>query len=456
MPIPNDAETVDTGAGADAAAADTSPLTDDQLIDQAFGDADLGDETDQDQSAEAEADDTAGAGADDQDGTDEEQAAKAAKEGDKTTEEQKAEAAELAAASKTVDADIQKFLKDSKAPRKVQDAIYREASYRQVGSVAEFRTMKEKFPTLQDMERTVTEADTLRGLDELYYDDKPESHVAFLTKLHEDDPRAFGNIAAAFPDFQFAVNPDSYMADTAQRIKHAFDVVVNKPNGARTPEEQSSIEASVKWLNKVLFGNVSGETKPDPRQDAIAQRELSLKEKELRFEQNAFQEFYNSVDHVIISAEDVATNKAVTDVLKNTNLVVSDATKGRIIKDVKAEIETKVKADRTVRADMKRLFKDGKRDAAHRQKIVDYIKGKHNLLLRPAVSLVVSQWKTDLMTNNQQRLANKRVITSRQDVTGGAGGGGRKVAGTKSLTGGGKIDYRRTSDDDILDAALGK
>lgn len=449
--------------GTAAGGAEKAALTDDQILDAQFADEpDPDADPDLDPDAEPDADPAIEPDAEpDPDADPEPDAGPAAgqpergADGKFLTPEQKAERdkerAELAEAGKLVDAKTQKWLKDAKAPEFVKSAVYRAASYAAVGTVAEFRTYKEKLPTVQDVDRVLEESNTLAGIDELFYSDSAESHTKLLTQMHEQDPRAFKSLSAAWPDYQFTVDPDGYRADTQGRIGRYLAHVLT---GAVAANDVNLTNAC-KHLNFKLFGNAEGKAQADPQRDAMSLRERSIVEKEQAYENKVAENFWTSCQTEIIQKEAVVVGKTLDDVLKQTNLQVKPKTREKIIADIAADIKAQVIANRNHKTKMQQLFspKTGNRDQAHRQKIVEYCLGEHAKLIKDTTTRVINSWKDDVLATNKQLLNNKRAIADRTagvGAGGGTGGGQRRQAAGGLPKEPGKIDYRKTSDDDLL------
>lgn len=438
--------------GADAGDAnpvDYSTTSDDDILGGGAGDdPDVDDEGDDDPAAGADAgaEEGAEADADAEDGE--------GQDGD----EEGAEAAAAAAAAAGKDKDkltdqpltavqVPEVLKPVfKAHPELRTAWYAEKAYREViPTVAEARQYREIAPTLEDLKYIQSNAQELEALDDLYFSTNEQDTHTFIQGLHKEDPQAFERLAAAFPAALYKLHPEAYRTDTANRFKATFD---NLERNAGTDQNLKNAIAVLK--NRLKLAGPAAGAAPDPREADILRREQALRDNQTQEETRKFQDFHTTTNDTAVE-EICGLIKADLEVLLKNSTATPKA-RDRMVGDVYNEINATLKGSRDLRQTLRRAFRDGKLDTEHQKRVVALVVGRGKSLLRAASQKVVNEWTNDVLASNKTRLDNKRRVASKVDVTGAGGGGKGKP--NKGPVRAADVDYRKTSDDDILEGRV--
>jgi hypothetical protein len=116
-----------------------------------------------------------------------------------------------------------------------------------------------------------------------------------------------------------------------------------------------------------------------------------------------------------------------------------------VVGEIYRELDSTLRANRTLTQQMRDAFRSGALDANHQKAVVSLITGRARQALPAVAKRVLNEWTTTVVSANQQRRERQRTAEGRVDI-GGAGGAGNE--GRHS--GPREINYARMSDADIL------
>jgi hypothetical protein len=125
---------------------------------------------------------------------------------------------------------------------------------------------------------------------------------------------------------------------------------------------------------------------------------------------------------------------------------IAKAARNRVVGEIYREMDTALRGNRALTAQIQNAFRSGRLDADQQQALVGLITARAKQALPGVAKRVMSEWTSTMMTLNQERRARQRNAERRVDIagTGGAATGGRRAVSSKD------IDYGRMSDADIL------
>ncbi len=329
----------------------------------------------------------------------------------------------------------------------LRTAWYAEKAYREVfPTVAEAREVRALFPTTEEAKGAVVARDELAKFDDLYFGNTPESHGNFLRSLREEDPDVFRSFAANFGRVHFEVDPEGYRTDTAARIENTL---ANLRRAAETEEDENAVNA-VDVLAARLFGRKSGQpAKGDPREAELTRREQAISQRETEAQAGQFRGFYDASNEATVT-------KVLGDIeaLLKTALPAetSDAVKRRMTREIYNALDEKLRANRDLRQQLRRGFNAAQtaKDYGEERKagLVQLVHSRAKQLLPAIAKTVVNEWTQQVLRTNQERLQKQRTAASRVDI-----GSGGAPAGKSGLPSPAEINYRKMSDDDILNLA---
>jgi hypothetical protein len=435
------AENLTAGAAADSQPVDYGITTDDQLLDQAEPGGEAG-----------EAPGAAEAGAEP---SSESQPDVEKKQELDEAEHEKAEPAEKIEEDPTlaVPPELKAMFKDPKVGPQVRDLYYRHAAYQQVfPTVAEARGMRELFPNgIEDAKAVLENAEQLERFDELFYSENPEDRAQFVASLHREDPEAFAGLIQSLPDTLYQMDPALYKQSLAVPLVQDFLTNMYNIALAEGGEEGENLKNAVDVLAHAAFRKTmdqlsAAERTPDPRATALERRQQELEKREAAIRERAWGEFHQATNDTVVERVVTDIRSTVDKLLEGSR--ASEGAKQRIVRDIYNELKAAMQANRDLRQQLRREYRNGSMDQVHADRIVNLWVGRAKLLLRPLAQKVVSQWTKDVLTSTEQRREAQNRAASRPDLSGGS------PRGTPTGASGLKpedVDYGATSDDDILE-----
>lgn len=176
----------------------------------------------------------------------------------------------------------------------------REEGYREAfPTVGEAREMREMFPRgLEDAKALIGENEEVAEMDRQYYSGDPRQQSQFVRNLYQQDPKAFGSLAAEFPKLWAELDPKGYQRTFSKILGATFE-----SQGLFTFAKQM-LSAAQQSGDKALIGmaqeldgwigryDPNARTKPDPRDEEFNRRQAELDEREEK-QRSANQEAFN-------------------------------------------------------------------------------------------------------------------------------------------------------------------
>ncbi len=380
--------------------------------------------------------------------------------GEPTPEEVAAKAAEEEAGEKpeviepdeevTVPEEFKALFKMEGVGPKVRDLFYRTAAFQaQFPTVAEARSYKEVYPTLEDAKAAREDQTALESFDQGFYSQDPAEQATVLQGMHKEDPDAFRNVMARVPQVYSELDPEGYKLHLATPIVQ--DTLQNLR--ARAVEqggaEGENLKNAVDVLAMRLFGRNAeqlraSELQADPRTAQLERGQQELAKQKAAFEQTQFEGFHRTTNDSIVTQVVDQIKTTVDKVLEGVK--VTAGAKQEMIGLVYRQIDKTLRANRDLRAQLRREFR-GERSQEQQEKIVSLMLGRMRPLLRSTAQRVISDYTKNVLGLNETRLSKQRTTAGRPDITGKGGTHPAHVPGVKP----GQVDYNLSDDDAILD-----
>ncbi len=341
---------------------------------------------------------------------------------------------------------------------KVRDLAYREAAYREVfPTVAEARELRSIVPDVQTARAAVEARDTLDEFDQLFYSSNPKDHATFAAKLAENDPKVFPSVVRAANDRLYELDRGAYMADTQERLKDIFHNLRTAATAAGDERGENTVRA-LDVLARRLFGKtldqvLTEDSQLDPHVQNLERQRQELSQREQEFQTRSFTEFYNRCNDTVVD-QVVDTIRGTVDTLLKDTPAKQEA-KDRIIGEIYKEVDETLRQNRELRQQLRRILRDGKQDPDHQGKVVQMAAGRAKLLVKQIAPKVVNRWTNDVLAWNKASLDKQNQAAGRTDITGGQAPRGAPGGAGEALSPD-RIDYSKTSDDDILSGKVAR
>lgn len=346
----------------------------------------------------------------------------------------------------------------------LRTAYYAEKAYREViPTVAEARQYKEAFPTVDDVKAAQESVEQMQAFDDKFFSNDPKDSAEFLAALHEADQDAFARVATVFPAALYQLNKDLYREKVFEPITRSFLARVLE-NGKQLgdPKRFENLQRAIDVISmhafKVPFKDLqqqgNARREPDPRDREIERLRSQVGEQGTV----KFQQFHSQTNDLAVNRVVKLIEKGLTDpdkgVLKGTAFAKSEFHQKKIVGEIYSQIDAALKADRALVSQLRTAFRSAQKNGKFSQDeslaVAKMFSSRAYKLFPKIASKVVGEWTKAAVGGNTQRLKDRQRNNARVDITGATGGAGtpRKIPASKLKPE--AIDYRRTSDDDIM------
>jgi hypothetical protein len=161
------------------------------------------------------------------------------------------------------------------------------------------------------------------------------------------------------------------------------------------------------------------------------------------FSPAAYAGFERSTNDAVISELNRAIESTLNRALPND---VADGARRRIANDTLAEIHSALRADRQLSQRVADVMRSGRLDDSTRASVAQLISSRARGLVSTAARRVVGEWTNSVLATHRERNVRQQATQSRVDIT----GGGLPQLAPRRAVRPGDIDYRSTSDEEIL------
>jgi hypothetical protein len=267
----------------------------------------------------------------------------------------------------------------------------------------EAKAYRETFATPEAARAATGMLADLNRMDALFYSRRPEDHAKLARAVADLDPDAFASLARA-------------MTQVSQTAGATFPAIAAR---SATTDRGTAPAAEL---------GSSG-----PQQAVSASAGVTP----------AQEQFFHSTNAAAVEGVVEAIEAQVERLLPEG---ISKSARNRVVGEIYRELDSTLRANRTLTQQMRDAFRSGGLDTSHQKAIVSLITGRARQALPGVAKRVLNEWTTTVVSANQQRRERQRTAERRVDIggAGGAGNEGRHSMGPR------EINYARMSDADIL------
>jgi HPt (histidine-containing phosphotransfer) domain-containing protein len=267
----------------------------------------------------------------------------------------------------------------------------------------EAKAYRETFATPEAARDATGMLADLNRMDALFFSRRPEDHAKLARAVADLDPDAFASLARA-------------MTQVSQTAGATFPAIA-----ARSASTERGIAPAAE------LGSFA------PQQAVSASAGVTPAQKQ----------FFNSTNAAAVEGVVEAIEAQVERLLPEG---ISKSARNRVVGEIYRELDSTLRANRTLTQQMRDAFRSGGLDTSHQKAIVSLITGRARQALPGVAKRVLNEWTTTVVSANQQRRERQRTAERRVDIggAGGAGNEGRHSMGPR------EINYARMSDADIL------
>ena len=274
---------------------------------------------------------------------------------------------------------------------------------------------RKTFATPQEARAATGMLADLNRMDALFFSRRPEDHKQLARAVADMDPIAFASLARA-------------MAQVAQSAGSTFPAIAARSASAQhsTASHFAPADASASAHSATTFSPSAHVAQASVVNVTPAQ-----------------EQFFHSTNAAAVEGVVEAIEAQVERLLPDG---ISKSARNRVVGEIYRELDSTLRANRTLTQQMRDAFRSGALDASHQKAIVSLITGRARQALPAVAKRVLNEWTTTVVSANQQRRERQRTAERRVDIggAGGAGNEGRHSMGPR------EINYARMSDADIL------
>lgn len=314
----------------------------------------------------------------------------------------------------------------------LRDTWYREKAYKEVyPTVAEARAVKEFFPTAELAKQASDQQALLLDIDRLY----TEEPAQFASKLIQSNPGAFKQFMDAARPVLHQLSPTAYRTMVAEPIVR--DLVENfKEITAKNGDEE--LAAALEIIEERLGFNVEARNRAIADQDPRIRAAEQMRSERAQSAKDSFDSFSDRVH----SAYWDGLHKVVAEAIGKPTAMSDKA-----VEMVSREIVEEVADALAARTDLQRIFEAQKRNgdfsAQHQAKVADFVLRYARQIVPTKARARLTAWTNDILRVNAADIKKKVDAPVKKDIGAGSGASTPKAKSKK-------INYRTTSDDDIL------
>jgi len=299
----------------------------------------------------------------------------------------------------------------------------------------EAKSYRETFATPEEARAATGMLADLNRMDALFFSHRPEDHAQLAQAVADLDPAAFASLARAMS--QVAQSVGVTFPAIAARSASARASTVPRSSGASSPSPVAAQHAAPAMTSR---GSV---TEPRSDENSAAASSTAQDSQRIPGVSPAQEQFFHAANAAAVEGVVEAIESQVERLLPEG---ISKSARNRVVGEIYRELDSTLRANRTLTQQMRDAFRSGTLDAGHQKAVVSLITGRARQALPAVAKRVLNEWTTTIVSANQQRRERQRTAERRVDI-GGAGGSGHE--GRHSI-GPREINYARMSDADIL------
>ncbi len=256
----------------------------------------------------------------------------------------------------------------------------------------------------------------LNRMDALFFSRHPEDHAELARAVAELDPVAFASLAHA-------------MSQVARTSGATFPAIAARSAASRHLAEEHPSAANLRHAAPAAATRSSTALQAPAGATSAATA--------------AQEQFFHSTNAAAVEGVVEAIEAQVERLLPEG---ISKSARNRVVGEIYRELDSTLRANRTLTQQMRDAFRSGGLDTNHQRAIVSLITGRARQALPGVAKRVLNEWTTTVVSANQERRARQHTAERRVDIggAGGAGNEGRHSMGPR------EINYARMSDADIL------
>ncbi len=304
---------------------------------------------------------------------------------------------------------------------------------------SEAKQLRDWFPSQEDAERIVDEANNLRTMGETFRNDP----AGYMDSLRGSDPTAYQRLVESMPTYLSQADPNLYTAVARPIVNTVFDNLYDAAVAAGDKDFASKL---IEIANKGLGINLGGYRPQTNTANSETERlRQQLKERDDRDRQSGYQSFVQETDDAFSSA----VMQHIDDVLDKSTFPekVKETIKSRLWTSVNATMKNQPAVKREVET-LYAKAAAGRATRAEQSKLIDFLKQRAISQIPSLYKSEAATWAKVVVTKNKEDIERKQgIANTTKDAGSGAGSTGAAKVATVRPSG------VRKNIDDVLAAA---
>jgi hypothetical protein len=300
-------------------------------------------------------------------------------------------------------------------------------------------------------------ANALETFDRAYYGADAAAQQSLVAQLYADDPAALRAMVAAAQ--QIIAGGANANARVAQPESKGWGL--SQTDGNNRADNGTALTSRISAEDNFNVSQSERESPPlQPgagykNQSVAAQQNAAPSHAAPTFDPAAYAQFEQSTNDAVVADVNRAIERALDRALPNN---ISDGARRRIAGDTLAEVHAALRGDRDLSAQVAQMLRgsgasakhsqlsSSRFDSATRDAVARLIATRARTVVPEAARRVIGEWTGSVLASHRDRAAKTQTASARVDVT----GGGMNSPTPRRAVAPRDINYRATSDEDIL------
>lgn len=306
-----------------------------------------------------------------------------------------------------------------KAHPELRSVLGRHEAYSELGSVSELRSLRETFPTQEDVEQVTHAAEELKAASESFRTDP----AAFAENLREIDAGAFQKLALEFPKVVAQLDPQIYSTVRIRMFEESLNHIYGHAEYGQDAELLEQLEAvAIKALGHGLSTQPRSAALPDPRDAELTRLRREKDERGQSDRQGAFQQFHADVEgeYMQQSLTDIEAMvvKAFPGIVEEDKKDIIHETWDKLQETLTAQPQTKAYAQQAY----KDAAEKGRVGPTEQKALIEFLVKRAKLAIPGVTKGVLTKWTRRLVGANKAQLDKAREVAAQgKDAGKGAG-----------------------------------
>ncbi len=321
---------------------------------------------------------------------------------------------------------LKPLLADQKVGAEAKALWEQHQAYREVFPlVAEARAVKELFPGgVEGARQALARVEEVDRIDAAYFGGDPRGQARLAEYLLANNPQAFQSMLGEAARVLAERDPAAYQALARQfaEVAKGAGVILQADKVGPQDDRQRAT------------GQPSGE---------LAREREQLDRERQEFRAAQYGNFQQTANDAVVRQVRQTIERTVAGALP---AAVPEGARKRIADDILGEINATLQNDRGLTRQVAALVRQWQFTDEIKQQVVNLIFGRARTLVPTVAKRVVADWTSSMLAANRAKREKQETAARRVDIT---GGGAQESIAKRALTPK-DIDYRQTTDEQIL------